>query len=86
MPPADVALVVIDMQNDFVLPTGSLSVQGAVSIVPIVNSLRSQFSTVVYTQDWHPANHISFVANHPGAKLYDVFDAPGYKQVLFPAH
>jgi nicotinamidase/pyrazinamidase len=86
MPPSDVALVVIDMQNDFVLKSGSLSVANATAIVPIVNSLRGQFATVVYTQDWHPANHISFVDNHPGKNAYDVIDAPGYKQVLFPKH
>jgi nicotinamidase/pyrazinamidase len=81
----DTALLVIDMQNDFVLPTGSLSVQGATAIVPVVNSLIPKFSLVVWTQDWHPVDHVSFVNNHPGHKVYDVVDA-GYEQVLFPAH
>jgi nicotinamidase/pyrazinamidase len=84
--PADAALVVIDMQNDFVLPTGSLSVSGAPSIVPVVNSLRSLFRVVVWTQDWHPPDHVSFVGNHPGHKAYDVVQAAGYLQCLFPAH
>lgn len=79
-------LVVIDMQNDFVLPTGSLSVQNAMKIVPIINSIRDRFANVMWTQDWHPADHISFVSNHPGHKPYDSIDAGSYTQVLFPAH
>jgi nicotinamidase/pyrazinamidase len=85
MAASDTALLVIDMQNDFVLPTGSLSVNGATAIVPIVNSLIPKFSLVVWTQDWHPPDHISFVTNHPGRNVYDVVEV-GYSQVLFPAH
>lgn len=79
-------LIVIDMQNDFVLPTGSLSVENAMKIVPIVNSIRDRFAKVMWTQDWHPSDHISFVSNHPGHKPYDAVDAGSYTQVLFPAH
>ena len=53
-----VALVVVDMQNDFADPQGSLFVKGAASILPMVNSetrlAREAGALVVYTQDWHP--------------------------------
>ena len=43
------SLIVVDVQNDFADPAGSLSVSGAASIVPTINA-----EIVVYTQDWHP--------------------------------
>jgi|SRR5829696_5681535 len=53
-----IALVVVDVQNDFADPAGSLSVPGAPAILPLVNTLvqeaRAGGSLVVYTQDWHP--------------------------------
>ena len=53
-----VALVVVDVQNDFADPQGSLSVKGGDDIVPRVNELvaaaHAGYSTVAYTQDWHP--------------------------------
>ena len=53
-----VALVVVDVQNDFADPRGSLSVKGGDDIVPRVNELvaaaRAADATVAYTQDWHP--------------------------------
>ena len=55
---SDVALVVVDMQNDFADPQGSLYVKGAGDILPLVNSesrlAREAGAFVVYTQDWHP--------------------------------
>ncbi len=52
------ALIVVDVQNDFVDPRGSLYVQGAQSVVPNINRMisdaRSDGRLVVYTQDWHP--------------------------------
>ena len=54
----DTALIVVDVQNDFADPAGSLSVRGAPAILPILNaevaSALSAGATVVYTQDWHP--------------------------------
>jgi nicotinamidase/pyrazinamidase len=53
-----IALLVVDIQNDFADPAGSLSVAGGAEIVPLVNDLvvaaREGGSTIVYTQDWHP--------------------------------
>jgi nicotinamidase/pyrazinamidase len=52
------ALVVVDMQNDFADPAGSLSVHGAEAVLGEVNAaiIRavSAASPVIYTQDWHP--------------------------------
>ena len=52
------ALLVVDVQNDFADPKGTLSVEGGQDIVPFVNeeiaAARAAGATVVYTQDWHP--------------------------------
>ena len=52
------ALVVVDLQNDFADPNGSLSVHGGANLVPIINGeiamARAAGATVVFTQDWHP--------------------------------
>jgi len=60
MPPfeAQTALIVVDVQNDFVDPAGSLTVRGGDEIVPLINehigAARAAAALVVYTQDWHP--------------------------------
>ncbi|KAJ5608813.1 hypothetical protein N7528_009380 [Penicillium herquei] len=61
------ALIVVDMQEDFCPPNGSLAVQDARLIAPLINSLLAQpgFVSRIATQDYHPANHISFASNHP---------------------
>jgi nicotinamidase/pyrazinamidase len=52
------ALVVVDVQNDFADPAGSLWVAGAAAIIPRINAAVAEAgdagATVVYTQDWHP--------------------------------
>lgn len=55
----DSALVLVDIQNDF-CPGGALAVNEGDQIVPVVNRLIPEFPLVISTQDWHPANHISF--------------------------
>ena len=82
--PADV-LLVVDVQYDF-LPGGSLAVAGGDQIVPLVNKLGRKFTNVVMTQDWHPADHVSFASNHPGAKPFEVINLPYGPQVLWPDH
>ncbi|HET9435358.1 MAG TPA: isochorismatase family protein [Candidatus Limnocylindrales bacterium] len=54
------ALVVVDVQNDFADPKGSLSVAGGAGAIPVVNreawaAIRAG-AFVAYTQDWHPAH------------------------------
>ncbi len=62
---SDTALVVVDVQNDFADPQGSLYVSGAEKVVPLVNdylrAARASGSTIVVTQDWHPAETPHFV-------------------------
>ena len=43
-------------------------------MIPLINRLQPAFPLVVATQDWHPAGHLSFAANHPGKKEYDVIE------------
>ncbi|CAK87983.1 unnamed protein product (macronuclear) [Paramecium tetraurelia] len=61
------ALIIVDVQNDF-CEGGSLSVQNASKIIPQINKVRKHFKNVIFTQDWHPKNHISFKTNHPNYK------------------
>ena len=59
--PVDAALILVDIQNDF-CPGGALAVREGDQIVPAINRLIPGFPLVISTQDWHPANHISFKA------------------------
>ena len=79
------ALILVDIQNDFV-PGGALPVPWGDTIVPVCNRIQANFELVVATQDWHPANHGSFAANHPGKKPRDVIELNGLKQILWPVH
>ncbi|HEY3414210.1 MAG TPA: nicotinamidase [Armatimonadota bacterium] len=74
------ALIVVDVQNDF-CPGGTLAVPNGDAVVPAINRLMNRFPLIVATQDWHPANHCSFVeqggiwpphcvAGTPGAELH----------------
>ncbi|MBE0552441.1 MAG: bifunctional nicotinamidase/pyrazinamidase [Rhodobacteraceae bacterium] len=85
MRPASEALIVIDVQNDF-CPGGALAVGGGDEIIAEINALMDQFETVVLTQDWHPAGHTSFAANHPGAAPFSLTEMPYGPQVLWPVH
>jgi nicotinamidase/pyrazinamidase len=55
-------------------------------VVPVANRLAGRFDIVVATQDWHPADHRSFAANHPGRRVGEVIDLDGLPQVLWPVH
>ena len=79
------ALIVVDVQNDF-LPGGALAVPGGDEVVPVANRLLSEMPLSVATQDWHPANHGSFAANHPGRAAGEVIELAGQQQVLWPVH
>jgi len=79
------ALLVIDVQNDFI-PGGQLAVPEGDLIVPLINRLAGQFKQVVIAQDWHPAGHTSFASSHPGRQPYDVIQLPYGEQTLWPDH
>ncbi len=85
MRPPNQALIVIDVQNDF-CPGGALAVADGDAVVPLVNAMMDDFATVVLTQDWHPANHNSFAANHAGAQPFSMITMPYGPQVLWPVH
>jgi nicotinamidase/pyrazinamidase len=91
------ALIVVDMQNDFVHPDGSLYVQGGAEVVEVVNAeivtARREGSPIVYTQDWHPPDTPHFVdlgGTWPphcvrdtwGAQLHDDLDVPDHPLVV----
>ena len=77
-------LILIDIQNDFI--TGELPVPDARSIIEPVNHLIPQFSHVIATQDWHPANHFSFFTLHEGKKAFESITKDNYQQTLWPPH
>lgn len=79
------ALLLIDLQIDF-CPGGALEVKEGDQVIPIANALMEAFDLVVATQDWHPADHGSFAANHPWRKPGQVIDLHGLPQVLWPIH
>ena len=79
------ALILVDIQNDF-LPGGALAVPAGDAVVPIANKLQMAFPLIVATQDWHPANHGSFAANHPGKNAFEQIDLNGLPQTLWPIH
>lgn len=79
------ALLVIDVQNDFI-PGGALAVAGGEQIVPLVNQLGSQFQRVVLTQDWHPVGHASFASSHAGKNPFEVIELSYGPQTLWPDH
>src|SRR5438094_2107291 len=79
------ALIIVDLQNDF-LPGGALPVLHGDEVIPLANELRRRFELVLATQDWHPPNHGSFAANHPGKKPGDRIMLDGIEQILWPVH
>lgn len=79
------ALIVIDLQNDF-CPGGALAVAAGDQIVAGINALAAEFQTVALTQDWHPTDHLSFAASHPGAQPYSEVAMPYGPQTLWPVH
>jgi nicotinamidase/pyrazinamidase len=79
------ALVLVDIQNDF-CPGGALAVAEGDRVVGVADRLAGRFDLVVATQDWHPPDHKSFAANHPGRSPGEVVELHGLKQVLWPVH
>lgn len=79
------ALILVDIQNDF-CPGGALAVPEGDRVVAKANRLLVAFDCIVATQDWHPADHGSFAANHEGRAPGDVIDLDGLRQILWPVH
>ncbi|WP_413718980.1 bifunctional nicotinamidase/pyrazinamidase [Silicimonas sp. MF1-12-2] len=79
------AILVIDVQNDF-CPGGALAVAGGDEIVAPINALVPEFPVRVFTQDWHPVDHLSFASQHDGKEAFTTTEMPYGTQVLWPDH
>lgn len=79
------ALILVDLQNDFV-EGGALAVAGGRELVGPANRLARHLDVLVATQDWHPPDHGSFAARHPGHAIGEVIQLDGLPQVLWPVH
>jgi nicotinamidase/pyrazinamidase len=79
------ALILIDLQNDF-MPWGSVGIEKSNEIIPLANQIMEHFNLVVASQDWHPADHKSFAANHPWRMPGQVIDLHGIPQLLWTMH
>ncbi|HEU5247929.1 MAG TPA: bifunctional nicotinamidase/pyrazinamidase [Candidatus Udaeobacter sp.] len=79
------ALIIVDLQNDF-LPGGALPVPHGDEVIPLANELQRKFELVLATKDWHPPDHGSFAANHPGKKPANRIMLDGIEQILWPVH
>ena len=49
-------------------------------------ALNKEGFLIFATQDWHPADHVSFYTQHKGKKPFELIDIDGRKQVLWPPH
>lgn len=81
--PKTTALIVVDVQNDFI--TGTMAVANASTVIKPINEFAKRFETVVLTQDYHLPTHISFAQTHNLAEL-SVIDVPYGQQVLWAVH
>jgi nicotinamidase/pyrazinamidase len=85
------ALIIVDMQNDFI-PGGSLPVEEGDLIIGDINSvaktIKENSGYIILTKDWHPQNHLSFASNHPGKSPGDEFmsDDGAIGPILWPDH
>lgn len=79
------ALILVDLQNDF-MPGGALAVADGDATVSAANALMPNYDLVVATQDWHPADHLSFAAHHDGRSPGELLQLGGLDQVLWPVH
>ncbi|MCP4421643.1 MAG: bifunctional nicotinamidase/pyrazinamidase [Chloroflexi bacterium] len=87
-----IGVIVVDIQGDFTeAKAGSLAVSGTdmsfvETAVNATKRMKEAGFSIFATQDWHPANHVSFFTNHPGKKLFDAIEVEGRPQILWPPH
>jgi nicotinamidase/pyrazinamidase len=85
-------VIVVDLQGDFTTyKNGSLAVAGTdQAFVDKVSKTTAELSAkgypVLATQDWHPADHVSFFSNHSDKKPFDAIQIEDRTQVLWPPH
>ncbi len=80
------ALIVVDVQNDF-CEGGALAVPNASEIIPYINELMetNDYDQIIFSQDWHPANHKSFASNN-GKQVGETISLNGIPQFMWPDH
>jgi nicotinamidase/pyrazinamidase len=87
-----IGIIVVDVQGDFTKwKNGSLAVEGTdeayfKKVEENTKKLKEAGFPIYATQDWHPANHVSFFTNHQGKKAFDVIRLHEKDQVLWPPH
>ena len=85
-------VIVVDVQGDFTtFKNGSLACNSTDKayvdkVVEATRALSKKGYLVFATQDWHPADHMSFFSNHAGKKPFEVMQIDGRTQVLWPPH
>lgn len=79
------ALILVDIQNDF-LPGGALAVSDGDAVIAVANQKMGEFALTVATQDWHPADHLSFASQHPDKQVGETTELDGLTQILWPDH
>ena len=87
------AVIVVDLQKDFTKAyNGSLAVNGTdeayiKAVAETTQKLKDLGLPVYATQDWHPADHVSFASNHKGKNPLDTVTLDdGRTQILWPDH
>jgi nicotinamidase/pyrazinamidase len=87
-----IGALVVDIQGDFTqLMNGALAVPGTGldylnKISKAIDQIKGLGIPVWASQDWHPADHISFFTNHPDKKAFDRIITEGREQILWPPH
>jgi len=88
----NIAVIVVDVQGDFTTAKkGTLAVPDTddkflKKVSDATVKLKKQGIVIYGTQDWHPADHISFATNHPGKKPFEAVQIDGRTHVLWPPH
>jgi nicotinamidase/pyrazinamidase len=87
-----IGALLVDIQGDFTqLMNGALAVPGTGldylnKISKAVDQLKRSGIPIWASQDWHPADHLSFFTNHPGKNAFDRILLEGREQILWPPH
>jgi nicotinamidase/pyrazinamidase len=88
----EIGVIVVDLQGDFTTwQKGSLAVEGTdetfvKKVEKATSDLKDKGYLIFATQDWHPAEHVSFYSNHAGKEPYEAIELAGRTQVLWPPH
>jgi len=87
-----IGVIVVDVQGDFTkVRNGSLAVEGTdeayiKTAEENTKKLQAAGYPIFATQDWHPADHVSFFTNHKDKKAFEMIKVHGKDQVLWPPH